>query len=436
MIVHDVIYSDFSLLVDGYVKAKTENCGAGTYGVKANSYFDNMVISFHLANVNFIELICVRKLCSSLIPLGISIVPTNFDISSSKDNEIAKEYNNKFHKLAHNIESLRNSFDDRNIAYQFELDSVLLSGNYSFELIARFEGSNIMSIIGVFPESKFYNNELGNFEVPDKDSLDNMLISDFIKSLYGSINSHLSSVDILTDVMIQDKYFSYVNPESNIKLSHITSSLGEVRLLNGNSQTIAKELQGIKSFLRSFYSIYDFDSFCKNDIIYHMVVTTPLQTYMVLQLYTDFIYSEDDIKVLFASNDNEYFIPDELEDYDARITSLIQGITNLIEEVVSISKEESNQNIVNNVSIIGDTSKYGSKGTQTIKNQSSVFDRIGIYKLIPSSTYIRYTLRFTKSDFERIISSIPTWLTTSDISKLNQLSMKYFSTIENSLKIE
>lgn len=432
MKVQEVIYSDFSLLVDGYVKAKMENCGAGTYGVKADSYFQNMVISFYLSDISFVELLGIRKICSSLIPVQVSVNEMNFDISSSNDNEKSKDCNDKFHQLSRGLVSLRNTINDAEVRYPFEKDSILLTGNYSFDLIARFEGSNIMSIIGVFPESKFYNHDLGNFEVPDKESLDNLLITDFIKSLYNTINSQLSSVDILTDIMIKDKFFSYLDPASSVKLSHITSSFGELRVLNSTQQGIVSEIRSIKQ-LRDSLPVYDSTKFFNDDVVYHVTVMTPIQTYMLFQLYSNFVYSEEDLKVIFASDEVEYFIPDELTDFSSRIESFIGSMSDLRHEIIKISKDESDKMSVNRVDILTDSNKYGSKGTQTVKNQSSSFDRIGIYRLIPSSAYIHYTLKFTKSDFDKLKLDIPDYLKTSDLEKVFMNIHKFIKTIEKSL---
>ena len=434
MKVEEVIYSDFSLLVDGYVKAKMENCGACTYGVKANSYFENMVISFHLSNISVIELLGLRKICSNILPLEISINKMNCDITSSNSDESSKECNETFHQLSKGLTSLRQNIEDIETSYRLEKDSVLLTGNYSFELIARFEGSNIMSIIGVFPESKFYNKGLGNFEVPDKETLDNILITDFIKSLYSVINSQLSSVDILTDTMMKDKFFSYVTPESNVKLSHITSSIGELRILNSTQQNIGAELRSIKQ-LRDivFKPTGGIRKFINDDIVYHIVVTTPIQTYILLQLYSNFIYAEEDLKVIFASDDVEYFIPDELSGFFSRIQSFISSVSDLRHEIIKITKDESDKVSVNNVDILTDSDRYGRSGTQTVKNQSSSFDRIGIYRLIPSSAYIHYTLKFTKSDFEKLLSNIPDWVMTSDLEKIFTNINKFIKMIEKSV---
>lgn len=433
MKVENVIYSDFSLLVDGYVKAKTENSGACTYGVKSDSYFENMVISFHLSHINFIELLALRKICSSILPLELVVDKMNCDITTANSDDASKKCNEKFHQICKGLALIRQDIESVESPYPLEKDLVLLTGHYSFELVARFEGSSIMSIIGVFPESKFYNRGLGNFEIPDRDTLDNILITDFIKSLYSAVNSQLSSVDILTDIMMRDKFYSYVTPETPVKLSHITSSIGELRVLNNTQQNISSELRSMKQFRDIIFREGESDKFINDDIIYHIVAKTPIQTYILLQLYSNFVYSTEDLKVVFASDDIEYMIPDEFDSFFARIQSFIGTNADLRQDIVKISKNESDKVSVNNVNILAESTRYGSTGTQTVKNQSSSFDRIGIYRLIPSSAYICYTLKFTKSDFEKFKLEIPVWAMTSDLQKILTNVDKFIKTIEKSL---
>ena len=53
--------------------------------------------------------------------------------------------------------------------------------------------------------------------------------------------------------------------------------------------------------------------------------------------------------------------------------------------------------------------------------------------VIPSSAYIHYTLKFTKSDFDKLKLDIPDYLKTSDLEKVFMNIHKFIKTIEKSL---
>lgn len=423
MRITDIFYSDFSLLVDGYIKAKTEKSVNTSYGSKATSYFENMFITFSLCDLSFIELIGLKSMCSNIIPIKISTDWGHFDIT--KESPIKEEYDDRIKKITRGLYTL-STMDRSTNKYPFEYDGLLLTGHYSFDVLARFEGCSIMSILGMFPESKFYNKEIGQFEVPEKSKLEDMLIRDFLKNLYSTIETKISTIDILTDIMFDTKFFSYVNSSTPVQLSHINTAIGEFRLLNNTQIRASEELRILNQNLNEFQLFYN----GIDDFTYHVVINSSLQTFLTILLFSNFIYGEKDIKFIYGSDSLEYYIPDSLDSVTTRMESFLRLTEGLKQDIIKITKKESEKMNVSNVNIQGNTSLYGDVGTQTTKNQTSAFDRYGVYKLIPVSTYISYTLKFKKSEFEKFGKLIPTTYNTSELSGIIDKISNTILTIE------
>jgi hypothetical protein len=238
--------------------------------------------------------------------------------------------------------------------------------------IVTFQGLDILTVIGAItrsPESffmKVYNNETMFPEKSKSNIINDILIESFIREFYTYIGNKLQYMDILTDSTLDFIYLSHARENMNsISLSHVNSIYGDIQFINTNESKYKESLDNISRNKHNI-SIENDDMNLKTTEIYFLC-NTSLYTFLELFMYLPIgcVLESTDWKILYSSD--QYIIPEEMNKYKSRITSIIAKMHN---ERLSMSADKTH---------------------------------IDKYNLIPLNIKIQYSVKFKLSDISDIL---------------------------------
>lgn len=301
MVIKQINLSGFERLYDGYKRSENEKRKA--YGSNIFSFLEHCMIGIELDMLTTIELYYLKKFASSVKVLGFEY--RNF---TSKDKEF--DMNQKIDCLMSLHDEMVND-DDINTT-ESEVDNILPIGCKSYHVFAIFKGASIPSVTGGFVEDIFKENGVCFDEYPEELDMNDRIVTAFYKNFYSYIARKTTDLDLVTEYMTNVKFYQY--GDEDVNLAHVNTPMGELVFFGNNSDNLNRQISHIKS------AEMKTPFFVKEMTYLTFVLNTTFSTFMKLYLNSDFIIDNEDLKIVFAS-DNIQLSEPILDKYKARISN-------------------------------------------------------------------------------------------------------------------
>ena len=346
------------------------------FGEKDLFYFKTLKISYMIEGVSDLDLIIFDKLGALVTICSNNINLPNFEPSVLADNEITGT----------KIWNLYQSIDNRDKEY-------LLPINFRLhDVIIEFTGSSVINLLGLNPIQTLKVDK--DFNLPSQKILEEVLFELLYKRFYLSMDNNLSSVDLLTDVTLQNQYYKFVDSKNkNIKdpfnnfnidrsydiaLASVNTPVGSLNFLDSNKTSFSNNLNIIKSNLTKYNIDKESDS-----IEYLFVLESDFDTFMKLFIDTSFIINYEDLKViLFNGNRILSKDPSLLE---INLIEIVNNHVNLLKDIYN------------------DDIKYNDEHKKEIQLGSLPKNRVNkleLYSWICGCTQIRYMIKVNYNNLE------------------------------------
>jgi len=394
-----VTSSGITRLINAY-KASMNSQTPLKFSAKQAEFFENMEISLFLSDVKGIELITLRKWCSSLYVIdnnGLSFrdKPATITNAVLRSNQIKNENDVKrerdLSRLSEKIPSLEKYIRNKNPENLWDqdvdsIDSMYDIGSFRFKVLARFEGVNIMALLNAFPEYLLYvKGKRNEFIEEGTKAFENLCASQFIKNFFSYMETMLSGIDVLSDVRFNEEFLKYTNTMVPCVCTHIRNPLTELSM---SSYTDANELIRDMKLLKTEASFMQYNIDVTKDFTYHFAVESSMETFLAFLAYTNLVYYHSDLKAIIGVK-SKYDIPSFLSDemkivYNDAIVALDTWRLDALKE---LSAEEKADN-----------------GTNNKKNVH--YSRLELYNFIPRAAKIKYMLHGTEKEFNEALSFI------------------------------
>lgn len=318
MIISEVNQCGLKLLYNGLTQThRGQKVG---YGQNITQFLSHMSISLKLSDINDIELYALKKM-----------TPDVKYMSSSTKNFLSAENNGNEYSAISGLISLTNEIEkDTDIKEGFNKYNILPVGCRTHNVIATFKGVNISSITGSIFQ-KFFVNKEGNFytEYPE-DNINNMIIENFYVNFYNYLAECLDSIDIVTDFMLHNNYYSYIDNERVI-LSHINSPLGSIEFLGNTSEGLLKQFVSLNKYIKAESKLKNPSI---NDIEVFFELSTTFSTFIEIMSYSNYVTDVQDIKMLLGETYVE--TQDDIQEkYSRRIVDFMNTLFAHREELLT-----------------------------------------------------------------------------------------------------
>ena len=352
------------------------------FGEKDLFYFKTLKISYMIEGVSDLDLIIFDKLGALVTICSNNINLPNFEPSVLADNEITGT----------KIWNLYQSIDNRDKEY-------LLPINFRLhDVIIEFTGSSVINLLGLNPIQTLKVDK--DFNLPSQKILEEVLFELLYKRFYLSMDNNLSSVDLLTDVTLQNQYYKFVDSKNkNIKdpfnnfnidrsydiaLASVNTPVGSLNFLDSNKTSFSNNLNIIKSNLTKYNIDKESDS-----IEYLFVLESDFDTFMKLFIDTNFIINYEDLKViLFNGNRILSKDPSLLE---INLIEIVNNHVNLLKDIYN------------------DDIKYNDEHKKEIQLGSLPNNRVNkleLYSWICGCTQIRYMIKVNYNNLENYFEKL------------------------------
>lgn len=299
----NVSLSGFDRLFEGYRIAANENRKA--YGDNLFDFLNHCMISFELSELTTIEMFYLKKFASS-----IHIIDTAYHNFTNAEKEF--DLNQKISGLLSLHDEILHD-DDIDKSESF-IDNILPIGCKSYHIFVIFKGPSILSISGGFPDKMFMtNNQLDEVYIGDK-LMENRIIEFFYESFYSFMAKKVTNIDLVTEFMVNKKLYQY--SEDMCDLAYVHTPYGEINFFGNSEDNFSRQLSIIKE--KEKHSPY----VLKDQMFLTFVMNTTISTFMYLHLYTNFIVDNQDLKIIFSSNEVDASAS-IVEKYNARISNFM-----------------------------------------------------------------------------------------------------------------
>lgn len=417
MKINKVTSSGMQKIIDGY-KATLNGYDRMTYGCRAETFFENAEISLFLSDVKGIELIVLRRFCPSMITIDDTtffkspekITTVCLKSSSPKTQDDIKR-ENELIDLSNKISSLYNFIVKREKDL-LDINTLADIGSLRFNVIARFDGVNILSLLDAFPENILFIRKLRDFATEGSSEFDNICGQQFVRNFYSFMEKILSGIDLLTDVRFDEEYFKILRNGKLIECTHIRNPIAELPISEYSSASeLISNLQMIKA--ESSYRQYKIN--LKNDLSYHFCVDGSMETLLFFLAHTNFVQYYSDLKSITGVS-SRYNIPDSLYLDETRVTftDAVEALDSWrLNALSQLTKEE--------------------KAKAENKNITTHYNRLELYNFIPRVARIRFVIHGTESEFLNFFESLESKNSTTPLYKKEVEDI--LSYIKNELKL-
>lgn len=362
------------------------------YGKKLSQFFENSEIILYLSDIKGIELLTLRRFCSSMIVVdsdGSSfdfVAPINSDILRFRivrydDEKIPSDKLTEVSsKIIKNYGILKKKLPSDKKDFRHWIASQCCDcGSYRFKVVARFEGVNITSLLSAFPETVFKIEGTSNFVDPFSKDMETLIAKKFITNFYNYMEETLSHVDTLTDVQFNRCYFNGID-DGECTLSHIRTPYGFI-----DWSSIVSSSDFVKKLLIIFGES-DSAGYTINllkDFTYHFRIRSTMESLIIFSAFSNLVYYYEDLKLLNGQKSN---IPENTKTMSEDIHSLYVDTVDLLDTyrldiVKKLHKEEKDKTKIH-------------------------YNRIETYEFIPRSAYISFMIHGTGRDILKFIDDI------------------------------
>ncbi len=406
MRIANVHQSGLERLVETYRRTRSME-DKMTFRSKSNSFFENMSISLKLCNVKPIELIYLRKFCGKLIFLGgenafekepvvmgkeCLVVPKIRTEEFSKRDEflndtIATVEGNRKYLLTKYPELLEDG----------KMNKSMPIGSIRFDIMAIFEGINILAILDAFPEYTLVDPKTKDYYDLESKAFVNFIASSFVEKFYSYIKSDLVQKDIVTDVRFDEEFLSHVDINNPITLTHIKTPYNEINWFKCES---FNDLSYMVSDLKVKIKKDAMDSFYhKEDLTCYYALSTSMNTFLKFLLIPNLVFYHTDLKVLVGTNSTIKYpesIPDDGTEIDSNLF-LIKGIFS--DNVKALDKFR--------LDALSEIKKYNeSKNKETSTSLFCPYVETELYNFIPRSSNIKFMIRGTIEEINSALEKL------------------------------
>lgn len=292
-------------IYEGYSYCFKENRGG--FGHDFFRFLSHATITIEVDDLSTIELFYLKKLASA-----VQIIDSTFK------NFVDEEEIELHQKVDVLLEVHDEALNDEDIDKEkYSITNILPIGCERYSVMAIFKGSNITAITGTLMESVFYVDNRFPSKYPSNEYVEEKLAGMFFKSLYTYISDEMTSLDIVTQFMLNKKIYQYA--EKDVNVAFVNSPVGEISFFGNNSENLNKQLSTIheKKQIVPYY--------LPDQITITFAMNTTFRTFFKLFMSTNIITDYNNLKLLFI--DPEIMISEPImQKYKARISNGIDFI--------------------------------------------------------------------------------------------------------------
>lgn len=325
MIIKRINLSGFKRLYDGYKRAESER--RNSYGRNLIAFLEHCMVGIELDSLTTIEVFYLKKFASS-----VAVISHNYQNFTNKEKEF--DMNQKINGLMSLHDEIIND-EDINTSESM-VDNILPIGCMSYHVFAIFKGSSITSITGGFVQDIFKENGVLFEEYPEEQYMRDKVAGAFYNNFYSFIARTSTDLDVVTEYMTNTKFYQYA--EDDVNLAHVNTPMGQLVFFGNNPSNLNMQISHIKEAEKS--SPY----FVKDAVYLTFVLNTTFSTFMKLYMNSNFIIDNEDLKIVFASDDIDLSEP-IIDKYQARISNSIDYLISNRKGLNSSDKNNSGPNL-------------------------------------------------------------------------------------------
>ena len=301
MVIKQINLSGFERLYDGYKRAETEKRKA--YGSNIFSFLEHCMIGIELDGLTTIEIYYLKKFASS-----VKILSHDYQNFTNKEKEF--DMNQKVDCLLDLHNEMINDEDINKT--ESMVDNILPIGCMSYHVFAIFKGSSIPSVTGSFIEDIFKENGSCFEEYPEESDMENIIAEAFYNNFYSYIARKSTDLDLVTEYMTNTKFYQY--GDETVNLAHVNTPMGQLVFFGNNPDNLNKQISHIQTAERTT------PFFIKEMTYLTFVLNTTFSTFMKLYLNSNVVVDNEDLKIVFTSDDVQ-ISESILNKYSARISN-------------------------------------------------------------------------------------------------------------------
>lgn len=404
-------------IINGFLSTKNSKDRL-VYGSKSTEFFENCEITLLISDLKGIELLVLKRFCSSVI-----VLQDNFTSAAAIGSEILKyqkvdestpqkvrnvalRYIEEHKEFTSAVNSLHRYYREPNISNLFP--SPLPCNTLRFKVLARFEGAGIMGLLDAFPESVLYLKKEGRFVDPNTKEFGNLIVQRFITNYFNFFRNKLKAVDVLTDVQFETEFGVRVDKDNPISCMYISTPIGNIEMGSVESfEDFESDMKKITGDMK-YHNIKP--EILKDSVIYHFAIYGSMEDLLVFMAYSNLVYHHDDLKTIAGTR------------------SVYQTIENIntAKNVLEFSSYQKN--------IIDRVDKYRLDVAATIRKEeettkTSNFNRIDIYEYIPRASMLKFYIHGTASQLNDFIDIV----TSRELDAGYKFDKPMFETIANTI---
>lgn len=322
---------------------------------KASHVLKNVQVSLNVSEVSIFEIYFLNRFATEVIIHESPVV----DLDSSIKKAVTPEKYEIVKRLVCMDQDINN---DSDITQTVNINPIGLMIYNNIDITMT--GTDILALFNGMVDTMIST----IVDITDTEELSNHLISTFITEFYKFMSKNLAAVDVMSEFIIRNKYYTYINQRNTCMLSTVSCPGSVVSFFGADPVTAQKQLDKLKKYV----SIYPN---AQGNIKYTFVFNTTLEIMFLLdQLLKNHITDHQLFKELLGSPD------------DAKPVNLL-----LPEEVIN---------------------KYTNRLSQTyleyttIKNiiSQNPSEYLKLYGYLLANQTIKYMMIVTQSDLESIVS--------------------------------
>ena len=382
MIFQKVFHCNLDKLVLCYKNiVNSKDISVKYFGEKDSFYFKTVKISYILSGVSDLDLLIFDSLGAYVSVSSDNVKLPNFN-SNLVDNEI----------VGKKVWSLYQNIQNKDKQHLLPISFV------THDVIVEFSGNSVINLLGLQPiQTLKVNND---FTLPSEKILEEILFEVLYKKFYLQMEKKLSSVDLLTDVSLQNQYYKFLHSKSyklpnlpddfevyrsyDSGLACVNTPVGSLNFLESNKVKFTNSLSIIKSNLIKNNIKNDSDS-----IEYLFMIESDFSTFMKLFIETNFIINYEDLKVILFNgnrilNENAHLLE----------VNLIEMINTHIDSLRKIYNSDLKYN------------EEHKKEIQLGNTPRNRVNKLELYNWICGCTQIRYMIKFNLKELEEFIDKL------------------------------
>lgn len=372
---------------------------------KSNLYYENCEIRMVFQDVKGIELLILRRFCTSLTNCSLSSAnnpfTSFFKIGNSvlspqtKDTLESIQYKQELEELSAEIfqncrmmSNVENSKPDNERLYTYLGASDV--GSLRFKVIGRFQGSDILNILDAFPESTLYIEQRHEFVDPDSTEFTNICIKKFIANFFSLMEKSLSAVDLLTDVSFNRNYFNSLDDTKTwAQITHIRTPYGDIPFQHLSSQEESNKI--CDSIMKSKKAFNGYGEMDLSEVIVHMAISAPMYILIAISAISNLVYYYQDLKTVIGVN-SHIELPGGIDDISATFINTISKLDKYRLDTLKILTEEEKS--------------YGARNKGETDYKKIHFNRIELYEFIPREAQVKFMIRGTVNELKNLSDSL------------------------------